>query len=810
MHTLWQDLRYGLHMLWKTPGFTLIAVLALALGIGANTFIFSVVNTLLLRPLPFPDSDRITSILVKDPDTGTLYTSYSLPNYEDIRDQNQVFEQVAAMTMSTEFLYSGDEPERLRGARISAEIFPLLGVKPWLGRTYSSEEERSDSGSFIVLSHDLWQRRFNSDPNIVNQSLLIGSQPTTVLGVMPPGFKFPVGAPQVDFWMPLISSIPPAARTARGAVYLGLFARLKPNVTLAQAQAEMTLIGNNLARQYPEANTGLSIVPVSTRDRLVGRIRPALLVLLGAVALVLLIACANVANLLLARASVRQKEIAIRTAIGATRWRVVRQLLTESLLLSIIGGAAGVLLALWAIDLLVSWNPSNLPRVAELGLDRNVLLFTVGLTTLTGLVFGLAPALQTSRLDLNETLKDGTRESSGGMKRNRTRSALVISEIALSLILLVGATLLFQSLRRILAISPGFAPEQVLTAAVSVSSDKYPEKEQRAAFYHQALERIAALPGVESAGIVSPLPLGGSFYSFTFDIAGQPPFQPGQQPSADRRIISPDYFRTMTTPVLKGRAFGSQDNATAPPVMIVNDTFARRFFPGEEVLGKRIIPGEGRIAVTREIVGVVGSIRHEGLDVEPTPEYYVPYEQANVEDMTVVARTTSGNPTTIAGPLRDVIRAMDKEQPVYNVRPMTQLVTESLAQRRFNMVLLGGFALLALVLAGIGIYGVMSYSVAQRTREIGVRIALGAQSRDVLKMVLSQALLLTVLGLGIGLVGAFALTRFLVTLLFEVKPTDLTTFATVSIVLGAIAIMACVIPARRATKVDPLVALRYE
>ena len=810
MQTLWQDLRYGLHMLWKTPGFTLIAVLALALGIGANTFIFSVVNTLLLRPLPFPDSDRITSILVKDPDSGALYTSYSLPNYEDIRDQNQVFEQVAAMTMSTEFLRSGDEPERLRGVRISAEIFPLLGVKPLLGRTYSSEEERSESGSFIVLSHDLWQRRFNSDPKIVNQSLLIGSQPTTVLGVMPEGFKFPVGAPQVDFWMPLISSIPPGARTARGAVYLGLFARLKPNVTLAQAQAEMTLIGNNLARQYPEANTGLNIVPVSTRDRLVGRIRPALLVLLGAVALVLLIACANVANLLLARASVRQKEIAIRTAIGATRWRVVRQLLTESLLLSIIGGVAGVLLALWAIDLLVSWNPSNLPRVAELGLDRNVLLFTVGLTSLTGVFFGLAPALQASRLDLNESLKDGTRESSGGMKRNRTRSALVISEIALSLILLVGATLLFQSLRRILAISPGFAPEQVLTAAVSVSDEKYPEKEQRAAFYHQALERIAALPGVESAGIVDPLPLSGSFYAFTFDIAGQPPFPPGQQPSADYRIISPDYFRTMSTPLLKGRAFGNQDNATAPPVMIVNDTFARRFFPGEEVLGKRIIPGEGRTPVTREIVGVVGSIRHEGLDVEPTPEYYVPYEQANVDAMTVVVRTTSGNPTSIAGSLRDVIRAMDKEQPVYNVRPMTQLVTESVAQRRFNMVLLGGFAILALVLAGIGIYGVMSYSVAQRTREIGVRIALGAQSGDVLKMVLAQALVLTALGLAIGLVGAFALTRFLVTLLFEVKPTDLTTFATVSIVLGAIAIMACLIPARRATKVDPLVALRYE
>jgi putative ABC transport system permease protein len=809
MQTLWQDIRYGFHKLWKSPGFTLVALLALALGIGANTFIFSVVNALLLRPLPFPDADRITSVLAKDPDSGALYSSYSLPNYEDIRDRNHVFEQVAALTMSTEFLRSGDEPERLRGARVSAELFPLLGVKPLLGRTFSSDEERS-SDSFIVLSYDLWQRRFNGDPKIINQNLTIGSQPTTVLGVMPQGFKFPMGAPQVDFWMPLISSIPPGARTARGAVYLGLFARLKPNATLAQAEADMNLLSSDLARQYPEANTGLNIVPVSTHQRLVGRIRPALLVLLGAVTLVLLIACANVANLLLARASVRQREIAIRTAIGATRWRVVRQLVTESLLLSILGGALGVLLALWAIELLISSNPTNLPRVAEIGLDKYVLLFTLGLTTLTGLLFGLAPALQASKTDLNESLKDGMRESSGGIKRNRTRSALVISEIALSLILLVGATLLFQSLRRILAVSPGFEPNNVLTADVSVSTDKYPEKEQRIAFYREALDRISNLPGVESTGIVYPLPLGGSFESYTFDIEGQPPFPPGQEPSADRRIISPDYFRAMGTLLRKGRAFGTQDQAGSLPVMIVNDTFARRFFPGEEVIGKRIIPGETRTPVTREIVGVVGSIRHEGLDVEPTPEYYIPYQQADIDSMTVVARTSSANPTTIAMPLRDVIRSIDKEQPVYNIRPMTQLVSESVAQRRFNLVLLGGFAVLALVLAAIGIYGVMSYSVTQRTREIGVRMALGAQTGDVLKMILSHALGLTAVGLLLGVAGALALTRFLVTLLYEVKPTDVTTFAIVSIGLGAVALAACLIPARRATKVDPLVALRYE
>lgn len=810
MNTLWQDLRYGVHMLWKRPGFTLVAVLALALGIGANTFIFSVVNALLLRPLPFPQSERITSILVKDPESGQLYSSHSLPNFQDIRDQNQVFDQVAALSMTTEFLHSGDEPERLRGANVSADLFPLLGVKPHIGRTFSREEEESGDGRLIVLSYDLWRRRFNGDQNIVGQNLLLGSRPATVLGVMPQGFKFPVGARQLDFWMPLIASIPPAFRGGRGAVYLGVFARLKPNVTMAQAQAEMNTIATRLATQYPDVNTGLNIVPTSTHERLVGKIRPALLVLLGAVVLVLLIACANVANLLLARASARQKEIAIRTAIGATRWRVIRQLLTESLLLSFLGGAAGVLLAFWAIELLAAANPANLPRVSEIAVDKSVLLFAIGLTTVTGLLAGLAPALQASRSDLNEALKDSMRESSGGIKRNRTRSVLVISEIALSLILLVGATLLFQSIRRLLDVSPGFEPNNVLVADISVSDEKYPEPERRAAFFNEALERIAALPGVESAAVGRPLPLSGSFESYTFDIVGRPPFPPGQQPVSARRVISPDYFRAMGTPVLKGRAFGVQDHGKAPAVVIVNETFARGFFPGEEAVGKRILPGEGRKSVAREIVGVVGDIRHAGLDVEPEPEYYVPYEQVSVSDLTLVTRTTAANPTNISAAIREVIRSMDREQPVYNVRPMTQLVDESVAQRRFNMVLLSGFALLALVLASIGIYGVMSYSVAQRTREIGVRIALGAQSRDVLKLVLFQALALTAAGLALGLMGAAALTRFLVTLLFEVKPTDPTTFAIVSIVLGTVALAACIIPARRALKVDPMVALRYE
>jgi putative ABC transport system permease protein len=661
----------------------------------------------------------------------------------------------------------------------------------------------------VVLSYDLWQRRFNGDPKIINQSLVINDKQATVLGVMPSGFKFPVGARQVDFYMPLVSSIPPAGRTARGAVYMAVFARMKTGVTLEQAQAEMTAISARLAAQYPAADTGFEVALVRTQERLVGQIRPSLLVLLGAVALVLLIACANVANLLLARAASRQKEIAIRAAIGATRWRVIRQLLTESLLLSIFGGVAGVLLAYWAVDLLIAANPANLPRVAEITIDKQVLFFTLGLTTLTGLFFGLAPALQAVRTDLNNTLKDGTRESSGGIRNNRTRSVLVISEIALSLILLVGATLLFQSLRRLLEVPPGFDPANVVTAEVTVSDQKYPEIAQRVGFYHEALEKMAAIPGMQSVAVVYPLPLGGSFEAFTFDIEGKPPYPPGQQPNADRRVISPDYFRTMGTTVKKGRPFGAQDRANAPQVTIINETFARQFFPGEDPVGKRIIPGEGQKPFAREIVGVVSDVRHAGLDTDAGPEYYVPYEQTDVDRLTVVAKT-SGGPMNFVQPLRDVIRSLDKEQPVYNARLMTQLLDDSVAQRRFNMILLVSFALLAMVLASIGIYGVMSYSVAQRTREIGVRIALGAQARDVLKMIFSQAAFLTAIGLGLGLLGAFGLTRFLASLLFGVTTTDALTFTVVSVVLGVVALAACLFPALRATKVDPLVALRSE
>ena len=810
MGNLFQDIRYGFRMLWKSPGFTLIAIFALALGIGVNTVIFSIVNAVLLRPLAFPKSEQITSVLVKDPETGELYSSYSYPNFEDVRDQNHVFEHVAAYYMTSLFMRAGEEPERMRGLYTSAELFPVLGVNPLLGRTFTSEEERKGDGRQIVLSYDLWQRRFGGDPKIVGSQLPVDGGTLTVLGVMPQGFKFPVSAPQVDFWLPLHASLPERARAARGAVYLGLVARLKADVTLAQAQAEMDTIASRLEQQYPDSNTGLRIAVLSTQERLVGKVRPALLTLLVAVGFVLLIACANVANLLLARATVRRKEIAIRTAVGASRWRVVKQLLTESLLLSSLGGALGLLLALWGVDLLVKASPDALPRTGEIGLDKYVLFFTLGLTALTGIIFGLVPALQASKLDLNETLKDGTRGMSGGMQHNRVRSLLVVSEIALSLVLLIGAGLLFQSFRRLLEVAPGFEPQNVLTADVTVSDAKYPENERRAAFYTQALERMAAVPGVQAVGLVSPLPLGGGFESYTFDIVGRPPFSPGQQPSSDRRIVSPDYFRAMSIPLRKGRAFSDRDKTDAPPVVIINETFARRFFPGEDPIGKGIIPGEGKGNVPREIVGVVGDVRHAALDVETTPEYYVPYEQANVVHLTVVARTASANPMSMAAPLQAAIKSVDKEQPVYNVRAMTQLLEESVARRRFNMTLLGTFALLALLLASIGIYGVMSYSVEQRTREIGIRIALGAQIKDVLKLILKQGMTLTLFGLALGLLVAFFITKLMASLLYGVSATDPLIFGGVALMLLCVALLACYIPARRAAKVDPNVALRYE
>ncbi len=808
MGSLLSDVRYGLRTLLKSPGFTVVAVLALALGVGANTAIFSVVNTVLLQPLPFADSGQIVIIKGRDEKQGTTYDEHSYPNFLDLRNQAQGFANVVAYSGATLFMTGGGEPERVRGLVASADLFPLLGVQPAVGRVYTREEDQPGQKRMIVLSHELWQRRFSGDPQIIGQDIALGSNAATVTGVMPPGFKFPVGS-QAECWMALGPTLSANSVQGRGAVYLDMAARLKPGVTLAQGQVEAATIAQRLAGQYPRTNANQSLALVPMHENLVGNLRPALLVLLGAVGLVLLIACANVANLLLVRASGRQKEIAVRSALGASRWRIVRQLLIESLLLALAGGALGLLFAVWGVEALVAASPADIPRVGEVGLEARVLGFTVAVTLLTGIVFGLVPAWQASKADLNESLKEGGRGSTEGAGRNRLRGALVVAEVALSLVLLVGAGLLIQSFWNLLNVSPGFEPRRVLAADVVTLNQKYPEAAQQANFFREVLDGVAALPGVEAVGAIYPLPFGGSFEAYTFQIEGRPPAAPNEAPVADFRVVTSDYFRAMSIPLARGRAFDERDGKDAPPVVIINESFARQHFAGEDPLGKRITFGSSGNP-TREIVGVVGDVRHAGLDEATNPEYYVSYLQNPISRMTVVTRAASSDPAALAPSIRGAIRQVNSGQPVYNVRTMDQLLAQSLARRRFNMILLGVFAGLALALAAIGLYGVMSYTVAQRTHEIGIRLALGAQKGDVLRLVVGQGLLLAVVGVGLGLAVAFAATRLLATLLYGVSATSVTVFASVSLLLLLVALLACYVPARRATRVDPMIALRYE
>ncbi|MDT7603525.1 MAG: hypothetical protein QOF61_1522 [Acidobacteriota bacterium] len=811
MGTLLQDLRYSFRTLRKSPVFTLVAVAALALGIGANSAIFSVVNAVLLRPLPFDHPERLMSVQARSEKDGSVSSDESYPNFLDFRDQCQTCEGVAAYGYQTSFMMiPGEEPERARGVDASADLFQMLGTKPALGRVFTREEDQPKGRRVIVLSYGFWQRSFGANPQIIGQEIPLGSQPMTVIGVMPQGFKYPVEMQQVDFWTPLAPMLSEADLTKRDYVSLTLLAKTKPGVTTGQAQAEFETISRRLQAQYPDTNTALVFFVNPLGESLVGNLRTALLVLLGAVGCVLLIACANVANLLLARAAARTKEMSIRTALGASRWRIVRQLLTESLVLSVLGGALGLLLAMWGVALLTAASPADIPRISEVSLDATVVVFTVAVALATGVVFGLAPALQASKSDVNEALKEGGRGSGEGHTRNRLRGALVVAEVALSLMLLVGAGLLAQSFRRLLDVQPGFDPNNLLTMDVVPRRSRYPEEAQRVQFFQDFLQRAAQAPGVRAVGLVDPLPLNGNFEAWDFNIEGRAPFAPGDNEAADRRIISPGYFAAMGIPVRRGRTFDERDRRDAPAVIIINETFARRHFPNEEPLGKRLIFSGGTAAGTREIVGVVGDVRHAGLDEATTPEFYLPFTQVLTARLTVVARTDSSDPAPTAAALRAVIRQTDKDSPIYNVRTMNQLLSASVAKRRFNMILLGGFATVALLLAALGIYGVISYTVTQRTHEIGIRVALGAQPRDVLRMILGQGMVLTLIGVAFGLVGALALTRVMSGLLFGVSATDPATFVGVAFVLSAVAFVSCLIPARRATRVDPMVALRYE
>jgi putative ABC transport system permease protein len=813
VETILQDARYALRLIIKNPGVSVIAVLALALGIGATSAIFSVVNAVLLRPLPYKSPDQLMAVWEQSLQRDVPELPISYANYRDWVEQNQVFDQLAIFSFTGFNLAGAGEPERVIGVRASANLFPLLQEQPIIGRAFTEDEDRTGGAPVVVLSHALWQRRFSSDPQIVGKTVTLNNQGYTVVGVMRAGFEFPAGlsfrnrviSDRIEFWTPIA---PIAGSQNRGAHSHLAIGRLKTGVSLEQARTEMSAIQARLEQQYPEANSGISIRLLPLHEQITGNTRPALLILLGAVGLVLLIACANVANLLLARATARQKEIAIRTAMGASRWRIVRQLLTESVILSITGGAMGLLLALWGTSLLFSISPNTIPRSTEVGIDSIVLLFTLAVSILTGLLFGLAPALQTSRLDLNETLKEGARGTSGGVGRNRVRSALVAAEVALSLVLLVGAGLLIKSFIRLQQSGLGFSTENLLTMRVSLPPVKYADEQKQAAFFKESLERFQNLPGVQTASAITTLPLTANYSATDFLIEGQPVPPPGEEIISAIAIIGPNYFRAMEVPLIAGRDFTEYDNREAPGVAIVSEGFAESFLGGEDPVGKRIAFG-GDNPEWLSVVGVVRDVKHFGLDVAARPVVYTPFMQQSNPQMSLVLRTAT-DPASFAALVRREIQAVDKDQPISDVRTMEQLLSDSVSGRRFSTLLLGLFASVALTLAAVGIYGVMSYSVTQRKHEIGIRMALGASSQDVLRLIVGQGMTVALAGVAVGLAASFALTRLMESLLFGVSATDPVTFIVIPLILAGVALGACFVPARKAARVDPMIALRYE
>jgi putative ABC transport system permease protein len=818
MQSLWQDLRYGARMLMKKPGFTLIAVITLALGIGANTAIFSVVNAVLLRPLPYAEPERLVALWESNTQRPESRSAISYPNFFDWRAQSQSFERMASYYTNNMALTGVATPVNLSSAVVAPDLFATLGVKPLLGRWFVGEEEKPGNRAAII-NHGLWQRQFGADPDIVGRAVTLDGKSFNVVGVMPAGFQFPIEADPVEVWV--TSSIDgekpdpkePPQNEGRGWHMLGAVGRLKPGVKLEQAQAEMNVIGANLEKQYPDSNTRHGVKLIPYHDDLVRDYSEGLWLILGAVGCVLLIACANVANLLLARATARYKEVAVRAALGANRWRVIRQLLTESLLLSLGGGLLGLLSAWWGTEALVRLIPEDVPRLAEINIDRWVFGFTLLISVVTGVLFGLAPALQASKIELTEAMKEGSRGAGAAAGRGRLRSALVVAEIAIALVVLIGAGLLLQTFRMLQQTPLGFDTRNILTARIELPAARYPKPEQAASYYQALLERVKALPGVEAVSAVVPLPLSGSGFSISFDIEGRN-IPERDQPGSHFRAISHDYFNAMKIPLLAGRAFTERDNTQSPGVVIINETFAKRHFPNENPIGKHVKPdislvGQGE-PVWREIVGVVNDVKHRrSLSRDYDPEYYVPHAQMPIGGMNLVVRATN-DPRSLARSIQQEVRSLDRDIPVYQIKTLDQYLGVAVAQPKFNALLLSLFAGLALLLTAIGLYGVMAYAVIQRAQEIGIRIALGARAGDVLKMVLRHGLKLTTLGLSIGLVAAYALTRYMQSLLFGVRATDPLTFAAIALLLTAVALAACWIPARRATKVDPIVALRRE
>jgi putative ABC transport system permease protein len=804
MQTLMQDLRYGARMLFKQPGFTLIAVVTLALGIGANTAIFSVVNGVLLRALPFADPARLLMLYEKK--EGQSYDTVSYQDFNDFRAQTQSFERLAAVSPVWTLNLTGTaEAQQVQGYFVSGDLFATLGAQALRGRLIGAAEDQPNNERVAVLSYAAWQQRFGGDPQLIGRSLTLDAQPVTVIGVLPPGSRV---LEDVDVYLPLVFN--PMINRGRHLRMLSVIARLQADTSLTAAQAELNGVMANLARQYPDTNTGFRAELAPLHEHVTGKIRGTLWMLLGTVAFVLLIACANVAGLSLARATARSGELAVRAALGASRWRMVRLLLTESVLLAVLGSAAGLLLASWGLDVLPSLSPGNIPRLAEISIDRTVLAFTSGLALLTGIAFGVAPAWQLTRVDLHAALKDSGRGAvaSGGLQR--MRNALVVAEIALALVLLVGAGLLVRSMQRLLEVQPGFATENLISFSVALTGTNYSDPQRRADFYLRLEERLQTLPGVRAVGATTRLPLLTSANNVTtaMVIEGRPETAQDRV-EVDFRRSTPGYFAAMGIPLLRGRFFHLDDLRAQNSVVVINEKLAQRYWPNEDAVGKRIQFVGGPNAAWSTIVGVIGNVRHLGLDVEPRPEVYLHY-LTSPPTGPVITLSAAGAPDALVAAVRNEIRALDPNVPVSALNTMQQVIARSVAPRRFNLSLFGAFAVVALLLALAGIYSVMSYTVAQRTHEIGLRMALGANARDVLRLVIGQGMKLALAGVLLGLAGAFALTRLMKTLLFGVSPTDPLTFTGIACLLAFVSLVACWVPARRATKVDPLIALRCD
>ncbi|MEW6127980.1 MAG: ABC transporter permease [Acidobacteriota bacterium] len=813
MDNLIQDLRYAFRALLKKPFFAVIAIMTLSLGIGANTAIFSVVNGVLLRPLPFPEPERL--MMVYNTSGKEDQGSATYPDFNDWRERNQSFTQLAAYS-TRDFTITGvGEPFRLRGAMVTHELLPLLGVSPEQGRFFSAEEDKPGARA-VILSHRVWQEYFGSEGRLPEKPINLNGQNYNVIGVMPAGFVFPIQTePVIELWTTTATMQEGRAplTAQRGNHALEVIGRLKAGVTPEQAQAEMSLIVSDIAQQFPDTNSEFGVRVAALHQDLIRDFSLALWLLFGAVACVLLIACANVANLLLARATTRQKEVAIRTALGASRWRIIRQLITESLLLSVSGGMLGMLIAMWGTDLVLSLVPKGLPRAASIGFDASVLIFTTLISVVTGLLFGIAPALQISKTSLTQSLKEGGRSASGGAQHNRIRSVFVVAEVAIALTLLVTAGLLINSFFRLQNLKPGFETTNLLSFRLGLPDTRYPQEQHLTNFYNQLASRIEGIAGVKDVAYITALPFSGQGAGVGFSIEGEPgePNRPFPY-ETDLRTVSSGYFHAMGIQLLSGRDFDERDTSTSNQVVIINETLANKFFPNQNPIGKRINPSfatDDRGILMREIIGVVSDIKHRTLNEEPRAEVYIAYPQNPRPTMFYVVRTTN-DPTATVAAIRSEVQSLDKDLPMYNIKTLDQYISASVSQPRFNMLLLCIFASAALLLTIVGLYGVMSYAVTQRTHEIGVRMALGAQTGDVIRLIVKHGLKLTFIGIAIGLAGALALGRITESLLFGVTASDPVTFIVVSLILTGVALVACLVPARRATKVDPMIALRYE